>query len=50
MKVKRSPLMATSDVERQTRIIVPWWVVSQIFLALVVLAHFGGLFAVASSG
>lgn len=45
MKVKRSPLATKSDLQRQTRIIVCWWVATQIIFALVILALFGGLFA-----
>jgi len=45
MKTDYSAYMTTADVQRQTRIIVCWWVATQIIFALVLLALFGGLFA-----
>ncbi|MCY3797336.1 MAG: hypothetical protein OXG84_05990 [Chloroflexi bacterium] len=44
MKTDYSAYMTTADVQRQTRIIVFWIVVTQAIFALVMLALFGGLF------
>jgi len=45
MKAEPSPIATSDDVRRQTRIIVCWWIATQIIFALVMLALFGGLFA-----
>ena len=47
MNAKRSPIATKADVQPQTRIIICWWVATQIVFAMVMLAIYGGLFIIA---